>query len=78
VGVYFTPIEIVMIEASKVNIAEIIEANKLHIQGRSEFIFSNVLHLEDRYTIRINKVSKKSKSSTIKEYVNGKIVYKRR
>lgn len=66
-----------MIEASKVNLAEIIEANKLHIQGRSEFVFSNVRHLEERYTIRINKVSKKTRLSSVKEYINGKIVYRK-
>jgi hypothetical protein len=66
-----------MIEASKINLAEIIEANKLHIQGRSEFIFSNVRHLDERYTIRINKVSKKTRLSSVKEYVNGKIIYKK-
>jgi hypothetical protein len=66
-----------MIEASKINLAEIIEANKLHIQCRSEFIFSNVRHLEDRYTIRIKKVSKKTRLSSVKEYINGKIVYRK-
>ncbi len=63
-----------MIEASKVNIAKIIEANKIHIQGRSEFLLYNVMYLDEPYKIKIHKVSKKS---SVKEYINGKIVYRK-
>ena len=49
-----------MIEASKVNLAKIIEANKIHIQVRSDFILYNVMYLDECYTIKIHKVRKKS------------------
>ena len=63
-----------MIEASKVNLAKIIEANKIHIQVRSDFILYNVMYLDEPYTIKIHKVRKKI---SVKEYINGKIVYRK-
>lgn len=79
-----------MIEASKIKINKIIKANKLHIQARSYFILYNVIYLDECYTIRISKNTKKSsvkknicikksgKNGSVKEYINGKIVYKKR
>jgi hypothetical protein len=66
-----------MIEAKDFNLAHVIEDKNMHLQARADFIFQNITHLGDRYSVRIKKVIKKVKSNTIKTYEHGKIVYRK-